>query len=196
MEHPLQWYAVYTKSRSEKKLAGRLNEKGIEAYVPLRKTLKQWSDRKKYVVEPLISSYVFVNIALKDYYEVLNTVGAVRYIWFSGKPATIPAKQIQLLKMLTGSDAEIESYSGNIPAGTHVKVVFGPLKGLMGELVHHAGKNRVVIRIDHIEQVVMVTIGQGLLEPVKMQAVEKGSRIQDTRSRIQDTRSRITDRRR
>jgi len=77
MEDPAKWYAVYTKSRTEKKLTGRLNEKGIESYLPLRKTLKQWSDRKKIVEEPLISSYVFVNIQNSRYYDVLNTQGAV-----------------------------------------------------------------------------------------------------------------------
>ncbi|HTX87782.1 MAG TPA: UpxY family transcription antiterminator [Bacteroidales bacterium] len=168
MEQPYHWYAVYTKSRSEKKLADRLTEKGIEAYVPLRKTLRQWSDRKKWVREPLISSYVFVNITASDYYEVLNTPGAVKYIWFSGHPAVIPSRQIETLKMLTGSDVEIESISGNIPPGTHVKVVFGPLRGLEGELVTHAGKNRVIVRIDHIDKVLMVTIGQQMLEKVSI----------------------------
>src|ERR1017187_6919584 len=103
------WYAVYTKPRSEKKLAMRLNEKSIEAYVPLRKTLKQWSDRKKMVEEPMISSYVFVNVSKENYFEVLNTPGAVRFIWFSGKPAIIPEKQIRNLKLLTGTNIEVES---------------------------------------------------------------------------------------
>ena len=68
MDHNPNWYAVYTKPRSEKKLADRLNEHGIEAYLPLRKTLKQWSDRKKMVEEPLITSYVFVNITNENYF--------------------------------------------------------------------------------------------------------------------------------
>jgi transcription antitermination factor NusG len=91
MEHQAHWYAVYTKPRSEKKLADLLNDKGIEAYLPMRRTLKQWSDRKKMVDEPLITSYVFVHVFRKNYFEVLNTPGAVKYIWFCGKPAVIPA---------------------------------------------------------------------------------------------------------
>jgi transcription antitermination factor NusG len=158
-----KWYAVYTKSRSEKRLAGRLAEKGIEAYVPLRRTLKQWSDRKKFVTEPLIPSYVFVNITPPEYYEVLNTGGAVKYIWFGGKPAVIPEKQILNLKLLTGSGEEIECISGNISPGTHVKVISGPLRGLEGELMNHLGKNKVLVRIDHINKALMVSLSPGML---------------------------------
>jgi len=163
MEH---WYAVYTKPRSEKKLAQRLNEKRIEAYVPLRKTLKQWSDRKKLVEEPMISSYVFVNVDQENYFEVLNTPGAVRFIWFSGKPAIIPDKQIQNLKLVTGANIDVECAGNDFPKGTHVRVVTGPLNGLTGELISTAGKHKVLIRIDHLDKVLLVTVSPNNLEPL------------------------------
>jgi transcription antitermination factor NusG len=162
MEH---WYAVYTKPRSEKKLAMRLNQKSIEAYLPLRKTLKQWSDRKKLVEEPMISSYVFVNVNPENYFEVLNTPGAVRFIWFSGKPAIIPEKQIQHLKLLTGANIDIETANNDFPKGTHVRVVTGPLVGLTGELISTAGKHKVMIRIDHMDKVLLITVSPNNLEP-------------------------------
>ena len=64
------WYAVYTKSRYEKKLADNLREKGIEAYVPLRKVVRQWSDRKKLVAEPLIRSYCFVILPNLEHHDL------------------------------------------------------------------------------------------------------------------------------
>ena len=103
----LTWYAVYTRSRHEKRLMDLLSEKGIEAYVPMRKVLHQWSDRKKFVEEPIIRSYCFVKVNFKSYYEVLNTHGAVRYVWFTGKPAAIPERQINTLKAITGANVEI-----------------------------------------------------------------------------------------
>ena len=39
--------------------------KGIESYLPLKKVLKQWSDRKKWVEEPLFRSYIFIHADLK-----------------------------------------------------------------------------------------------------------------------------------
>jgi transcriptional antiterminator RfaH len=167
MEELQHWYAVYTKPRNEKKLAERLTEQGIEAYLPMRKTLKQWSDRKKMVSEPLISSYVFVNIIQKDYFNVLNTPGAVKYIWFCGKPAVIPANQIQALKLIMSQGMDVECVSSFLPQGTRVKVTSGPLKELTGELLNYAGKRKVVIRLDQIDKALLLTISPQLLEEVR-----------------------------
>jgi len=166
MEPQAHWYAVYTKPRSEKKLADRLNDQGIEAYLPMHRTLKQWSDRRKMVDEPLITSYVFVNVFQKNYFDVLNTPGAVKYIWFCGKPAVIPANQIQALKLIMGQDLEIDCISADLPLGTQVKVISGPMKELTGELLNYAGKHKVMIRIDHLDKALLLTISPHLLEKV------------------------------
>ena len=159
------WYAVYTKSRYEKKLAERLNEKGIEAYVPLRKVVRQWSDRKKLVAEPLIRSYCFVRPGKRQYDEVLDTDGAVRFVWFSGKPAPIPNKQIDILKAVTGADVEVDVVPGSFLKGSMVRINAGPLAGVSGELVSDAGRHKVLIKIDHLEQVLTVSISPLLVEP-------------------------------
>jgi transcriptional antiterminator RfaH len=161
------WYAVYTRSRSEKRLMEKLSAKGIDAYVPLRKTLHQWSDRKRLVLEPIIRSYCFVKVSDKDYYEVLNTPGAVRYIWFSGKPAIIPEHQIEMLKVITGSEVELECLPDNFHPGVQVRVNAGPLKGLVGELANIANKKKVIIRIDHLNQVITLSISPMLIEIVR-----------------------------
>ncbi len=161
------WYAVYTRSRSEKRLMELLTAKGIEAYVPLRKVMRQWSDRKRLVEEPIIRSYCFVKVGAKEYYDVLNTPGAVRYIWFSGKPATIPERQIDILKAITGANVEVECLPDTFQPGIQVKVNAGPLIGLTGELVNLANKKRVIIRIDHLNQVLTLSISPMLIEVVK-----------------------------
>jgi len=160
------WYAVYTRSRWEKRLMELLREKGIEAYVPLRKVIHQWSDRKKLVDEPLIRSYCFVKVGEQDYYEVLNTPGAVRYIWFSGKPAAIPERQINTLKAITGSDVEVECVEDSFQPGIRVIVNGGPLTGITGELVSITNKKKVIVRIDHLNQVLTLSISPLLLEKV------------------------------
>jgi transcriptional antiterminator RfaH len=165
-EANVPWYAVYTRSRWEKRLMELLTDKGIEAYVPLRKVIHQWSDRKKLVDEPLIRSYCFVKVGEKDYYEVLNTQGAVRYIWFSGKPAAIPERQINTLKAITGSDVKVDCVADNFQPGIHVMVNAGPLTGITGELVSISNKKKVIIRIDHLNQVLTLSISPLLLERV------------------------------
>jgi len=153
-----RWYAAYTKPRNEKKVLDRLVNAGIEAYLPLQRSLKQWSDRKKMVEEPLFRSYIFVKISGADYYRVLNTNGIVRYITFEGKAVPIPEKQIDLIKQLLEQNIEVESVQENIEPGTKVEVKFGSLMGLVGELIEHKGVQKVVIRIDHISHSLLVTL--------------------------------------
>ena len=160
----IPWYALYSRPRHEKKLADLLNEKGIEAYVPLRKVLKQWSDRKKMVEEPLIRSYCFVRANPKWYFEALNTFGAVRYVWFSGKPAPIPDRQINTLKILAGDNWEVEQVNCNLEPGEYVKITAGPLMGTIGEITSVTGKNKLILRIDHMATVLSVTISPMMLE--------------------------------
>ncbi|HNT41409.1 MAG: UpxY family transcription antiterminator [Bacteroidales bacterium] len=153
-----RWYALYTKPRNEKKIYSRLVEKGVEAFLPLQKRLKQWSDRKKLVEEPLFRSYIFVRIDAREYYEVLNTPGIVRYITFEGKAVPIPDRQIEQVKQLLVQDLEIEPVEEQIPPGALVEVRFGNLMGITGELVEHAGKKKVIIRIDHVSHSLLVTL--------------------------------------
>ncbi len=164
VNNELTWYAVYTRSRHEKKLMDLLMEKGIEAYVPMRKVLHQWSDRKKFVEEPIIRSYCFVKVDRKNYYEVLNTPGAVRYVWFSGKPASIPERQINALKIITGANLEVESLPDTFRPGVKVRINAGPLTGFSGELVSIARKKKVIIRIDQLKQVLTISISPLLLD--------------------------------
>jgi transcription antitermination factor NusG len=161
-----QWYAVYTRSRHEKKLMDLLLEKGIEAYVPIRRLLHQWSDRKKYVETPIIRSYCFVKANNANYFEVLNTPGAVRYVWFSGRPAAIPDRQIQVLKAITGADVDIECLPDYFKPGLKVVINSGPLLGIGGELVSIANRKKVIIRIEQLKQVVTLSISPLQLDVV------------------------------
>src|SRR4030042_2560830 len=101
------WYALYTHSRAEKKVAEELERQGIEHYLPLYKTLRQWSDRKKKVELPLIRSYLFVKIREKKSYPVLQTPGVMRIVSFSGRPVPIPDWQIENLRIVLGAQVTI-----------------------------------------------------------------------------------------
>lgn len=157
------WLAAYTKPRNEKKVYERLVEAGIETFLPLQKRMKQWSDRKKIVEEPLLRSYIFVRITEKQYRDVLNTYGVVRYVTFEGKAAPIPDKQIDILKLLVGQQFDIESTEEPLVPGETIVVTIGPLSGLEGELVEYKGKTRMIVRLDHISHSLLVTLPKGYL---------------------------------
>lgn len=154
----VRWYAIYTLSRNERRVNERLMEKGIHTFLPLRKTLRQWSDRKKWVEHPLLSSYIFVKITPKQYYSVLETQGVVHFITFEGKAVPIPQKQIDNLVLLINSDAEVETTTIEFEKGRKVEVNIGTLKGLTGELINRGRNKRFLIRIDHINQNLLVNI--------------------------------------
>lgn len=157
------WYALYTKARNEKKVLQVLTNAGYEAYLPLKKTLKIWSDRKKWVEEPLLPSYVFVRIPEGDYLSVLKVSGIIRFIMFSGKIAQIPDWQIQSLIILLSSEHEVNMIQEYLQPGQPVEVISGPLSGMRGEIIEFQGNKRVVLRISHIGLQLDVGISAGLV---------------------------------
>ena len=164
------WYALYTKSRNEKKAHSALVSSGIESFLPLIKNLKQWSDRKKWVEEPLFRSYLFVNITASEYYKVLGTYGVVRYITFEGKAVSVPPQQILAIKQYINAEEIIHKADTNFDVGDKVEIFRGSLKGLYGNLVKIQGKQKVRIEIESIGNSITLTIPQSylrILEPVK-----------------------------
>lgn len=157
------WYALHTRSRHEKKVDVRLREKGINSYLPLNTVHRRWSDRYKEIQEPLFSCYVFVNLALKDRLSVLQTDGAVHFVSFNGRPATIPEEQINAIKQILEKKQSVD-YANYFTVGKKVKVVQGPLKGLQGTLINSKNNSRLVICIDGIRQAISVEIDPRDLE--------------------------------
>ena len=165
IKEQLIWYPVYTNPRAEKKALTLLTQKGIECYLPLYRQQKQWSDRKKWVDEPLIKSYVFVRISASQVSEVLMTNGVCRFLYFSGKIASMPDKQIEQLKLLLATEAELEISEHQFTKGEMVKIVAGPLQGLIGELVDFQTQKRLLLKIDHVGQSVLININSIFTEP-------------------------------
>jgi transcriptional antiterminator RfaH len=164
--HPC-WYAVYTRPHHEKRVYTVLRRGNINTYLPLQSTLKQWSDRKKKVIEPLFSCYLFVHITMKEYYNVLNVPGVIRFVSFEGKAVNLPEKQMQTIKVLEESKFEIEETPIFFQKGNKVKIMFGTLSGVEGELVSYNNKNRVLLRIEEIHKSLIVNVPLQYLELVQ-----------------------------
>ena len=165
--HKYNWLAIYTKPRSEKKAFVQLAEAGYETYLPLIKTLKQWSDRKKWVEEPLFRSYVFVRVSEKEYYDALNaTPHTVRYVTFEGKAVPIPPAQIEAMKNYIALGDYNEHAPGDLEPGQEVEVLAGAMKGLRGRLVRTAGKQKVRVEIDGIGKELFIEVPAGILRKI------------------------------
>jgi transcriptional antiterminator RfaH len=161
-----KWYAIYTRPRAEKLVYKRLIEEGVETFLPLQKTYRTWSDRKKLVEKPLLSSYLFVKVKSKNFPVVYKIHGVVKFVTFEGIPASIPRNQIDNLRLLIDSNAEIEVSSDKFERGDNVEVISGSLVGLTGELIKIGSKNRVVIRIDRLDQNLILKIPKAFLRKI------------------------------
>lgn len=119
------WYAVYTKPRWEKKVHALLLEKGIEAYCPLNRTRKEWSDRTKWVEEPLFKSYVFVKIPEAEQSKVRMVGGVVNFVYWLGKPAMIKDKEIEIIRKFLNDYQDVRAVPIDLKVDTRITIAKG-----------------------------------------------------------------------
>ena len=163
----LRWYAVYVRSRYEKKVHQLLLEREVLSFLPLLETWKQWSDRKKKVSEPLFRGYVFVNIDIrKEHISVLDTEGVVKFIGINKTPSVISQRDIDWLKTLTREPGAVHQRVNVLPAGQKVKVLAGPFKDFEGVVVKQGRESRLVVFFESIMQGIEITIFPDVLMPI------------------------------
>lgn len=163
-----KWFAIYVLSRNEKKVASLLTEQNIENYLPLQKTMKQWSDRKKMVEQPLFTSYVFAHITEDEKPKVRETKGVLNFVYWLGQPAVIRDQEIEIIKHFLGNYENIEVQAFTPEINSSVKIQSGPMMNQIGKVIK-IGKNKVKISIESLgcSLVADVPINKVLPLPVK-----------------------------
>jgi transcriptional antiterminator RfaH len=129
-----KWFVVYTRPQHELKVASQLSAMGITNYCPTITLVKKYSDRKKKVSKPLLSSYVMVELEDKERNRVFACNGIVRYLFFLGKPAVVPGSDIELMQdHLNGvyNDIKVTTLS----VGDSHTIIEGPFSGISGKVV-------------------------------------------------------------
>jgi transcription antitermination factor NusG len=167
--HTTNWFVVYTKPNSEKKVAERLALKCVDVYLPLVTTLRQWSDRKKKVTLPLIPSVVFVACEpnqLNNCYTVPGVKGVLKYL---SKPAIVQEYEIENLKILLNGwdDAEASVQNERLQIGDPVEVQRGPFAGMLATSIEINGKHRVVVGIDSLGAHFTVNVPRSFVRKIK-----------------------------
>lgn len=162
------WYACYTKGRHEKRVAERLQERGVDVFLPLVPRSRRWHDREAVVAFPLFPSYVFVRCRSSDLAQALATPGVVSIVQFDGRPVVIPDWEIESVRRLAESlaDGDVEAEpAAHLARGEPVEVISGPLEGVRGTVLEHRGAERVVLIVG------VSAIAQGLRIEVERPAV-------------------------
>ena len=155
----VRWRVFYTQARAEKKSYERLERAGIESFLPTYASFSTWSDRKKRIIQPLFSNYIFAYVNERDRLRVLQTQGIAYCVKLGARFAELSEKEIQQIKITQQDQENIVQWAYSIPRpGETVSVTQGPMKGLKGEVLRHKGASYVVIRLESIRQAVRVLV--------------------------------------
>ncbi len=159
-----RWYALRTRSRHEKAVRDRLSGNGFEPFLPLARSVRQWSDRRKSIEIPLFSGYCFARFALEVRHSVLQIPGIVNIVGTT-TPEPVPAEELDAIKTIVASERNCDPHA-YLTEGAWVEVVTGPLVGFKGQLIRKAGRNCIVIRMHLIQQAAAVHIDAREVVPV------------------------------
>ena len=170
------WYAVYTKPRTEKKVAELLQKKDIDTYCPLNRVLRQWSDRKKMVYEPLFSCYVFVQINTEEAIRVKETDGVLRFVSWLNKPAVIRDSEIETIKKFLNEHTNVQLEPIEVKVKDVIRIINGPLMEYEGNILS-VKKNKVKVSLPSLGYMIVAEVDKTnveVLKPFDPSAVNNG----------------------
>jgi transcription antitermination factor NusG len=160
-----RWYAVFTRSNHERRVAEQLAERGVENFLPQYESVRRWKDRKVHLKMPLFPGYVFVHLALQFRLRVLQVPGVACLVGFAGRPAAVPEAEFAKIRefLKQGLRGEPHPY---LQAGRHVIVRRGPLQGIEGIVLRRKNSCRLVISLELIRRAMAVDVDLADVEAV------------------------------
>tara|TARA_B110000444_G_C18432423_1_gene407505 strand:+ start:55 stop:525 length:471 start_codon:yes stop_codon:yes gene_type:complete len=151
-----KWFILYTKPNKEIQVAEHLKELGFASFCPTSTIIKQYSDRKKKIIKPLIPSYVFVFIEDGRRNDVFSIFGIVRYMFWMGKPAIVRDNEIELMKQYHNGLYQSVSLT-KITKGQLYKISEGIFAGKTGKIVE-TQKNKIKLELESLGMTVSLRL--------------------------------------
>ena len=161
----LNWYVAYTYPKAERKVQRKVEDIGVESFLPMSKVVRQWSDRKKKLEIPLFPNYIFIRATSHERYQTLNIRELVRFVSFEGNPVTVSDKEIESIKTVLSMNTEISNERFH-KAGTKVEVTSGGFAGATGILLRKEGKQRLLVQLEALQQAFSVSLSAGCVKEV------------------------------
>ena len=163
----LEWYAIHTMARHEKRVVEHLREHRVCTFLPLYSELRQWSDRRVMTELPLFSCYVFVRMAqtAEQRLKVLRTPGVLGFVGSERVGTPIPDDQIEYLQAAIREKVPLAVHP-YLNVGQRVRVRGGSLNGMEGILVRHAGGDSLVVSVELLRRSVSVRVAGYEVEAV------------------------------
>ena len=155
---PKFWFVLYTRPNFEKWIDKNLTELGFNSYLPVRKEVRFWNDRKAIIETPLFRSYVFVKNTMQNKNKVFQVEGIVKFVSFGTKPAILNEQEIDRIKKLCVFEGKVNIEYECLEYGRKVEICEGALKGLTGFITEVNGNNNIRIQIESLNCFACVTL--------------------------------------
>lgn len=153
------WRVLYTRPRAEKKVEERLVAAGIEVFLPMRTSVRQWSDRRMKVQVPLFPGYIFAHVNESERLVAVQQDGVVKTVSFGSRMAVARPEEIDMLRKLQAIPEQIEAVAMRaVPKGADVVLTNGPLAGVRGQVVGHPRAQYLLVEAASIHQAVRVHV--------------------------------------
>lgn len=160
-----QWFALYTCANHERRVAAQLDARGVEHFLPLYRSRRNWKDRRVFLDLPLFPGYVFARFAIAARRPVLEACGVVRVVGSKGQPSPLAGSDIEALRAGLNGALRFEPHP-YLTAGKRVRILQGPLAGMTGILVRRKNSCRVVLSVDVIARSVAVEVDVADIERI------------------------------
>ncbi|MGC4053266.1 MAG: UpxY family transcription antiterminator [Paludibaculum sp.] len=159
------WYAVRVRSNREAVVSLHLRERGLEEFTPSYRVERQWSDRVKYIDQPLFPGYVFCRLNLNNRMPVLTVPGVVGLVGVGKQPVTIAEAEVERVRTMVRSGVAVSPWPF-LKEGDPVLIERGPLAGLEGILQRLKGKLRIVVSVSLLQRSVSAEIDTSWVRPL------------------------------
>jgi transcription antitermination factor NusG len=153
----LRWCAVQVRPHREVLVATQLRVKGYQEFLPVYRTRRQWSDRRKELKTPLFTGYVFCKIDTQIPWAIVSTPGVIRIVGTRKEIAVIPDKEIEAIRIATDSGKKVTPCE-YARTGDRVRIRSGPLEGVEGIVSAYANQQGLVLSIDLIRSSMFVEV--------------------------------------
>lgn len=163
-DHEAKWFAIYTRYKREKMVAKRLQQKGIEVYLPLQKFTRRYVRKVKQVELPLINCYLFTKITKKEYVPVLETQDVLKFVRFSRNLISIPEAEIRIIQRVVGEAVEVEVNPAEYLPGDDVEIIAGQLTGLKGKLLKKENEKNFLIELESLGYQMLMKVDPSLIQ--------------------------------
>lgn len=163
-----RWFVLQTRPRNESIVYRQIKAKNITAFLPQLEKIRIWSDRKKKVQQPLFPGYLFVNADESERQQAItNTAGAIKYVFFEGRPATVSEREIKLIEDSLKEPEKISLEQKKISKGDEIVVTHGVFKGMKGKVNEFRGNYKLTVNLEELSYSFSVILSLGEIEKLK-----------------------------